>query len=305
MAEVRSSWKGRLKLSLVTAAVRLAPATSETGRIRFNQLNSKTGNRVRQQLIDSETGEEVPREDIVKGYEFSKGRYVEVSDAELDAVRLETTHTIDIERFVDAEEINEIYRNTPYYVMPDGNVADEAYIVMREAMAKAGKAAIGRVTISTREHPALIEPCGKGLLLTTLRPEREVRHAKDYFEDIPDLEIEPDLMEMAETLIEKRLGHFEPKTFVDRYQEALRKLVEAKIEGVEPVQEEEEHRPAKVINLMDALKKSLSAEGVSGPAPAKKRAEQAAPKGKAKASAKAPAKAPAKKAASGGKARRA
>jgi DNA end-binding protein Ku len=281
MAEVRSSWKGRLKLSLVTAAVRLAPASSEASRIRFNQLNAKTGNRLKQLMVDAETGEEVARDDIIKGYEYAKGRYVEVTDDELDKVRLESTHTIDIERFVDAAEIKQVYRNTPYYVMPDGNVADEAYIVIREAMAKEGKAAIGRVTLSSREHPVLIEPCGKGMALTTLRPEREVRQAKDFFDDIPDIEIEPDLMDMAETLIQKKFGHFEPKQFVDRYQEALRELVEAKVAGAEPAQAEEE-RPAKVINLMDALKKSLSAEGGTAAAPTKKRGEQAA-------SAKAPA----------------
>jgi DNA end-binding protein Ku len=296
MAEARSTWKGYLKLSLVTAAVRLAPATTESGRIRFNQLNSKTGNRVKQQLVDAETGEEVPREDIVKGYEYAKGRYVEISDEELDAVRLETTHTIEIERFVDASEINEIYRGAPYYVMPDGKVADEAYVVIREAMERSKKAAIGRVTISTREHPVLIEPCGKGLSLTTLRPEREVRQAKDYFEDIPDIEIVPDLMDMAQTLIKSRLGHFEPKNFVDRYQEALRELVEAKVQGVEPAHEEEQ-RPAKVVSLMDALKKSLNAEGTSAPAAAKKRAETDAKSPQAKPAVK--------KATSAGRARRA
>lgn len=297
MAEVRSTWKGHLKLSLVTAAVRLAPASSESSRIRFNQLNSKTGNRVKQQLVDSETGEEVPRDDIVKGYEYAKGRYVEITDEELEGVRLDTTHTIEIERFVDASEINEVYRNTPYYVMPDSKVADEAYIVIREAMERSKKAAIGRVTISTREHPVLIEPCGKGISLTTLRPEREVRQAEDYFEDIPEIEIVPDLMDMAQTLIKSRLGHFEPKNFVDRYQEALRELVEAKVQGIEPTQAEEE-RPAKVVSLMDALKKSLNADGVSAPAPAKKRAarEADAKSGQPKATAK--------KAASGGRPRR-
>jgi DNA end-binding protein Ku len=298
MAEARSTWKGYLKLSLVTAAVRLAPATSESGKIRFNQLNSKTGNRVKQQLVDSVTGEEVSRDEIVKGYEYAKGRYIEITDAELDEVRLETTHTIAIDRFVDASEINEIYRNTPYFMIPDGNMGDEAYVVIRDAMKEAGKVAIGRVTISTREHPALIEPCGKGLSLTTLRPEREVRHAQEYFEDIPDLKIEPDLIEMAQTLIKTRQGHFDPKSFVDRYQESLRELVEAKSQGVEPEHHEEE-RPAKVVSLMDALKKSLNAEGASAPAPAKKRA------GRETVAKTGPAKAAVKKAASGGRARRA
>jgi len=296
MAEARSTWKGYLRLSLVTAAVRLAPATTETSRIRFHQLNKKTGNRVKQQLIDSVTGEEVPRDEIVKGFEYAKGRYVEIADKELESIRLDTTHTIDIERFVDASEINEIYRNAPYYVMPDSTVADEAYVVIREAMARAKKAAIGRVTISTREHPALIEPCGKGLLLSTLRPEREVRHAKDYFSTIPDIKMAADLTDMAETLIKSRLGHFDPKSFVDRYQEALRELVDAKVEGVEPPHPEEE-RPAKVISLMDALKKSLNAQPPSSPAPAKKRAARDGQQaGRSRA--------PAKKAASGGRAKR-
>jgi len=276
MAEARTTWKGYLKLSLVTAAVRLAPATSESSRIRFNQINSKTGNRVKQQLVDAVTGEEVPKEDIVKGYEYAKGRYVQIADEELDGVRLDTTHTIAIDRFVDASEINELYRNTPYFMMPDGNVADEAYTVIRDAMKAAGKVAIGRVTISTREHPALIEPCGKGISLTTLRPEREVRHATEYFDAIPDKDIEPDLMEMAQTLIKGREGHFDPKAFVDRYQEGLRELVEAKAQGAEPEHYDEE-RPAKVVSLMDALKKSLNADGIGTPASVKKRAEKATP----------------------------
>lgn len=307
MAEGRSTWKGYLKLSLVTAAVRLAPATSETSRIRFHQLNKATGNRVKQQLVDSVSGEPVEREDIVKGYEYSKGRYVEIDEADLDAVRLETTHTIEIERFVDAAEINDIYRGAAYYLMPDSTVADEAYVVIREAMARSGKAAIGRVTISTREHPALIQPCGNGLLLNTLRPEREVRQAKDYFADIPDIDISADLMDMAETLIKSRLGHFDPKSFVDRYQEALRALVEAKMHGVEQPQPEEE-RPAKVVNLMDALRRSLQASGPSEPAPARKRDEKAA-SGKGQSAKGATAKSPsakpaAKKAAAGGTRRR-
>jgi len=300
MAEVRSTWKGHLKLSLVTTAVRLAPATSESSRIRFHQLNAKTGNRVKQQLVDTVTGEEVTRDEIVKGYEYAKGRYVEVTDEELDQVRLETTHTIAIDRFVDASEINEIYRNTPYFMMPDGKVADEAYTVIRDAMKAAGKVAIGRVTISTREYPALIEPCGKGLSLTTLHPEREVRQAADYFADIPEVKVEPDLIEMAETLIRSRQGHFDPKDFVDRYQESLRELVEAKAQGQEP-ERFEDAGPAKVVSLMDALKKSLGAEAV--PAPAKKSAGRgAAAKG---GQAPAQAKTPAKKAASSPRARRA
>ncbi|GIL38448.1 Ku protein [Roseiterribacter gracilis] len=275
-AAKRTTWKGHLKLSLVTAPVRLAPATTAAERIHFHQLNSATGNRVKQRLVDATTGKEVDRDDIVKGFEVSKGHYVEITNEELEKVDVPTAHMIDIERFVDASDVNEIYLDTPYYVVPDGNVAEEAYGVIRDAMAQTEKAAIARVTLSTREHPVLLKACGNGLILTTLRDEREVRHGKDYFADIPKKKSSRELLSVATDLIKRLEGPFDPGLFEDRYQAALRKLVKTKSAGKEIPEPKHAVRGDNVIDLMDALKQSLgkgaAAKKATKKAPAKKKA---------------------------------
>jgi DNA end-binding protein Ku len=266
MAAPRTTWKGYLKLSLVTAAVRLAPAVSGSERISFNMLNKDTLHRVKQQLIDAETGDLVERSNTVKGYEIRKGEYVEITPEDLEKIDVPTTHMIEIERFVDADEVNEIYFESPYYVVPDGPAAYEAYVVIRTAMEHTGKAAVARVTLSSREHPVLLKPCGKGFVLTTLHDEREVRHGAPYFEEVPDLNVSKDLLEVAEALIARLEGPFDPAMFEDRYQTALRDLVAAKAEGRQ-LPEHVHAAPGKVIDLMDALKRSLGKSG--GPAPSK------------------------------------
>ncbi|GIL38152.1 Ku protein [Roseiterribacter gracilis] len=301
-SSTRSSWKGHLKLSLVTAAVRLSPATTGGERISFNMLNKDTGNRVKQQLIDSETGDVVERSDTIKGYEIRKGEYVEITQEDLDKVQVPTSHMIEIERFVDAADVNEIYLESPYYVVPDGAVADEAYVVIREAMHRSGKAAVARVTLSSREHPVLIKPCENGLILTTLRDEREVRQAKDYFADVRDLDVSEELVDVAQALIKRLEGPFDPAMFEDRYQTALRELVDAKAAGRKLPEHAAATETGKVINLMDALKRSLGQSGGSAPAAAKP--ARAAAKSAGKAATKTPAKSAAKKTASGGKGRR-
>src|SRR5262244_549502 len=261
----RASWNGFLRLSLVSCPVALVPATTEAKRVRFNQLNSKTGNRVQQQLIDSKTGEVVDRDQIVKGYEFDRGRYVTVTDDELKALQIESSKIIDLDRFVDRDEVDPVYLDTPYYVYPDGELAAETFRVISEAMIHKNKVGLGRVTISNRERLVLVEPRDGGLLMSTIRSADEVRPAE--FGPASKGEIDADMVAIAESIIERRSGAFDPADFHDRYQDALRELVAEKTKG-QVVTAREVEEPPKVINLMDALKRSLAQEQ-SEPAPGK------------------------------------
>ena len=252
----RASWNGFLKLSLVSCPVYLSPATTESKRIRLNQLNAATGNRLKQQLIDSETGEVVERDQVAKGYEFERGRYVTVDDEELKALQIESSKIIDLSQFVDRSEVDPVYLEAPYYVYPDGAIATETFRVIGEAMAAKDLIAIGRVTIASRERLVLIEPRGGGLLMWTLHSADEVRTAEF---DKEGGEVDSDMLAIAETIMERRKSDFDPATFRDRYQDALRELVDSKLQGVvRPTREVAE--PPKVINLMDALKRSLAQE---------------------------------------------
>ena len=261
----RASWNGFLRLSLVSCPVSLVPATTEAKRVRFNQLNGKTGNRVQQQLIDAKTGDVVDRDDIVKGYEYDRGRYVTVSDDELKALQIESSKIIDLDRFVDRDEVDPVYLDTPYYVYPDGELAAETFRVISEAMIHKNKVGLGRVTISNRERLVLVEPRDGGLLMSTVRSADEVRPAE--FGPPPKGEIDGDMVAIAESIIERRSGAFDPADFHDRYQDALRELVAEKTEG-QVVTAREVEEPPKVINLMDALKRSLAQEQ-SEPVPRK------------------------------------
>lgn len=279
----RASWTGFLRLSLVSAPVYLSPATSEAKRIRLNQLNAETGNRVKQQLVDSETGEVVERDQIAKGYEYDRGRYVTISDDELKELQIESSKIIDLNQFVDRDEVDPVYLDAPYYIYPDGELADEAFRVIGEAMAQKGKVGLGRVVLSSRERLVLVEPRDGGLLMSTLHSADEVRPAE--FSSKHKGQIDTDMVAIAETIIERKSAKFDPEQFRDRYQDALHALVEAKTKGLaKPSREVEE--PPKVVNLMDALKKSLAQEG--GAAAKTTKAE---PK-RGKAPAKAPAKEP-------------
>jgi DNA end-binding protein Ku len=258
----RASWNGFLRLSLVTCPVYLVPATTEAKRVRFNQLNAETGNRVAQQLVDSKTGEPVERDQIVKGYEYERGRYVTITDDELKDLQIESSKIIDLDRFVDRDEVDPIYLDTPYYVYPDGELAAETFRVIGEAIRKKNKVGLGHVTISNRERLVLVEPRDGGLVMSTIRSADEVRPPE--FAAKPKGEAAPDMVAIAETIIGRRAGAFDPETFRDRYQDALRELVAEKTQGLERAPREVAE-PPKVINLMDALKRSLAQEASSEP----------------------------------------
>jgi DNA end-binding protein Ku len=274
----RSSWKGYLKLSLVSCAVALYNATSASERVSFNTLNRKTGNRLKQHMVDSVTEEPVDPSDRVKGYQVSKGQYVIVEDEDLEALKIESTKLIEIEAFVPEAEVDQIYLDSPYYLAPDDRVAEEAFAVIRDAMAAKEVVGIGRVVLQRRERMLMLAPRGKGILATTLRYPYEVRQDAEYFSDISDIKLPEDMMGIAEVIIERKSGHFEPDKFTDRYEEAVVSMLRAKQAGQAFVVHEAP-APSKVVNIMDALKRSLEAEGggsaeVRRPrAPSKKPAE--------------------------------
>ena len=255
----RPNWKGFLKLSLVSCSVALYSATSTSQRIRFNIINRKTGNRIRNDVVDAETGQPVEPEDRVKGYQIDKGQYVLVEDDELDNVALESTHTIDIEEFVPVAEVDRIYLDESYYIVPQDDVAEEAFAVIREAMRKEDLAGLARVVIYRREHLLLLRPRGKGLMATALRYKTEVRDEDEYFDDIPNVKVPADMLKLATHILESKKGHFDPDKFEDRYETALNALIKAKRAGKTPPVLAEP-RPSNVINLMDALRRSAQGD---------------------------------------------
>jgi DNA end-binding protein Ku len=255
----RPNWKGFLKLSLVSCAVALYSAASTSQRILFNIINRKTGNRIRNDVVDAETGQPVELEDRVKGYQVDKGQYVLVEDDELDNVALESTHSIDIEEFVPVSEVDRIYLDESYYIVPQDDVAEEAFAVIREAMRKEDLAGLARVVIYRCEHLLLLRPRGKGLLATTLRYKTEVRDEHEYFDDIPNVNVPADMVKLATHILESKKGHFDPDKFEDRYETALNALIKAKRAGKAPPVLAEP-RPSNVINLMDALRRSAQGD---------------------------------------------
>ena len=259
----RAYWKGYLKLSLVSCPVALFPASSEREKIRFHQINKKSGNRIKYRKVDAETEDEVDASDIVKGYEVGKGEYIELEPEELEAVAIESTRTIEIDEFVPRKEIDDLYLNNPYYVVPDGEVGQQAFAVIREAIRNEGMVALGRVVFTSREHVIALEPRGKGLLGVTLRYPYEIRKEDQYFDEIEDEKIPKDMLELASHIVETKSGHFNPGKFEDHYEEALKELLKKKRAG-EKIEAPKEREPAKVINLMDALRRSVSAERGSG-----------------------------------------
>src|SRR5215475_8408235 len=264
----RANWKGFLRLSLVTCPVALYPATSDTEKVSFNQINRKTGHRIKYSKVDADTGEEVANEDIVKGYKVDTDTYIEVTKEELDDIALESTHTIEIDEFVPKAEIDSRYLIRPYYLVPDGKVGHDAFAVIRETIRSMNKVAIGRVVLTNREHIIALEPLDKGLMGTLLRYPYEVRSEKEYFDDIQDVKITKDMLDLAKHIVEQKSASFEPDQFEDRYESALIDLINQKRNGLTTRPKAAPKSGGNVINLMDALKRSLASEREAAP-PAK------------------------------------
>jgi DNA end-binding protein Ku len=255
----RAYWKGYLRLSLVTCPIELFPATSQAEKTHFHQINTRTGHRLRQQMVDEETGRVVDADHKGRGYELTKGKYVEIDDDELKAIQVESTHTVDIDGFVQRAAIDKRYLDKPYYIAPSGETGVEAFVVIRDAMQDEERVALARIVMAHREHIIMLEPLGKGLLGTTLRFDYEVRSEKEYFSRIPSPRISKDMVSLAAHVLETKATTFDPEEFKDEYEAALRKLVQRKAKGHTIEAPEPEKAPSNVINLMDALRESLKA----------------------------------------------
>lgn len=255
----RAYWKGFLRLSLVTCPIALYPATSEREKIHFHQVNRKTGNRIQYRKVNSDTGREVDREDIIKAFEKNKGDYIAVEPEELEAVAIESKRTIEIDEFVPRKEIDELYFANPYYLVPDGEAGAQAFAVIRDAIEDEGMIALGRVVFTSREHVIALEARGKGIMGITVRYPYEVRDEKDYFGDIPSERVSKDMLDLAKHIIKTKTGHFKPDKFEDRYEDALKELLRKKDKG-EKIEAVHEPKSDNVINLMDALRQSVKGE---------------------------------------------
>jgi DNA end-binding protein Ku len=260
----RANWKGFLRLSLVTCPIALFPATSESEKISFNQINKKTGHRIRYLKVDAETGEEVSNEDIIKGYQVDK-QYLEVTKDELESIALESTRTIEIDEFVPRSEIDDLYLVRPYYIVPDGKVGHDAFAVIRETIRSLDKVALAGVVLTNREHVMALEARDKGLMGMLLRYPYEVRDASEYFDDIQDAKITKDMLGLAMHIVEQKSGHFEPERFEDHYEAALAELLAKKQKG-QPLAAAKKAAPSNVVNLMDALRASLKSGEAKIPA---------------------------------------
>ena len=277
----RPNWKGYLKLSLVSCPIALYPATSPGERVSFRQINKATGNRLRQQLVDDVTREPVNLEDKGRGYEVGKNQFIMIEDEELEAIQVASTHTIEIDSFVPAAQIDKRYFDSPYYIIPNDQVGQEAFAVIREAMRGKDMVALGRVVMAKRERVIALEPEGKGLLGITLRYPYEVRDSAAYFDDLPDVKVPAEMLGLAEHILDTKAADFDPSTFEDHYENALVEMLQQKQAGFVPKTEPAAPPKTNVVNLMDALKRSIAQEQRAKPAP------KAAPaKGKKRAAAK-------------------
>jgi DNA end-binding protein Ku len=261
---VRPYWKGYIKLALVSCPIALYTASSSSERVAFRQINKKTGNRLRQQLIDDATREPVEAADKGRGYEYAKNSYLLIEDEEIESIEVESNHMIEIDSFVPRSEIDERYLDSPYYIGPNDPVGQEAFAVIREAMRGKDMVALGRVVLAKRERVIMLQPWEKGLLGTTLRYPYEVRDSKDYFYDIPDVKIAPDMLTLAEHILQSKETKFDPSKFVDRYEQAVIQLLEKKQQGMPAPKAAAFVAPTNVVSLLDALRKSIAEESKAG-----------------------------------------
>ena len=258
MAPPRPYWKGYLKLSLVSCPIAVYSAASSAERVAFRQINKQTGNRLKQQLVDEETGDVVDAADKGRGYEVAKHEYMLVEDDELNAVAIESSRTVDIDRFVPRAQIDERFFDSPYYLVPDDRVGQDAFAVIRDAMRGKDMVALGRIVLAKRERVMMLQPWDKGLLGTTLRYAYEVRDPAAYFGDLPDIPVPKDMLQLAEHILDSKAGDFDPTLFTDRYEEAVVALLKAKQAGAPSKTSEPAFKERKVVDLMDALKRSLA-----------------------------------------------
>jgi Ku protein len=284
----RAYWKGSLKLSLVSCPVLLYPATTAVEKTRFHMINKATGNRLKQQMVDAETGDIVDGEQKARGYELAKGQFVEIERDELEAVQIESNHTIDIDSFVPRAEIDKRYLNHPYYLVPDGKAGVDAFAVIRDAMKGQDRVALARIVLTNREHVMAIEPLDKGMLGTTLRYPYELRDADEYFDEIRNPKISKDMIELAGHILDTKAAHFDPSKFKDEYEDALKAVVKRKAAGKPVKIAAREERPSNVISLMDALQQSLQGKASKRPAAGPSKARPA-PRRTAKKAHRAPA----------------
>jgi DNA end-binding protein Ku len=272
---VRAYWSGHLRLSLVSIPVQLVPATKSTAKIAFHQVHKPSGSRIRYQKVVPGVGP-VETDEIVKGYELDNGKYVLLTDKDFDEVKLEAKKTIDLVQFVGVHEIDEIYYERPYFVLPaDGDEEPEAYVVLRDALRKSRMIGLGQIVIRGKGSVVAVKACGHGLMLETLRYADEVKKASGAFKDVPEIKVQDDMVELAEDLIQRKTKKFDATAFKDSYELALKELIEAKAEHRKVREIEEAPRGAQVINLMDALRRSVGKEGKAGAAPARRRARPA------------------------------
>ena len=260
----RAFWTGHIRLSLVNIPVRLYPASSAERSIAFHQIHEPSGKRIRYQKVAPGVGP-VENEEITKGYEYEKGKYVLIDPKEIDELKLESKQTIELVRFVDEDAIDDRYFQTPYYLMPDGDMADEGYVILRKALTETKKIGVGQFILRGHGNIVAIKPFEKGLLLEVLRHANEIRPADALFDDIPDVKVDKEALDLAKELVTRKAGKFEPKQFKDEFTEAVRELIQAKLEDRAPDIVTEEPGGAKVINIMDALKKSVQ-QGKGGAA---------------------------------------